>query len=279
MRVILYQSGLGPKVLTGEKTTTLRSFTGLSKKGRIGGGAKCEPGDTLSHREWTGKAYRSKQRLLCEDHPQLTLPRRAMLEALEAHPGTVFMLLTKRPENVLQMVPYHWMDNWPNNVWLGTTVEDQQRADERIPLLLSIPANVRFLSCEPLLGKIDLMPWLYGDCDSCGEPYYEWQRWLDPVTKDVADQPTGLSECGYCGQEFEDVEFRHFYNQTLHWIITGGESGTGHRALDMSAVNSLAAQCDSARVSLFVKQDSGPQPGKQGRLSDALFNRKEFPKL
>lgn len=64
MRVFMYQSGLAPKILTGEKTTTIRAFTVL-KNGKTGGGAKCKPGDVLSHREWTGAARRSKQRELC----------------------------------------------------------------------------------------------------------------------------------------------------------------------------------------------------------------------
>jgi protein gp37 len=58
-----------------------------------------------------------------------------------------------------------WIDSWlkgtaPANVWIGTTVEDQQRADERIPALLKIPARVRFLSCEPLLESLQLQHWL-----------------------------------------------------------------------------------------------------------------------
>lgn len=65
MRVLMYQSGLGPKVVTGQKVTTIRAFT-VRKDGSRGGGAKCKPGDILSHREWSGLPYRSKQRVLCE---------------------------------------------------------------------------------------------------------------------------------------------------------------------------------------------------------------------
>jgi protein gp37 len=68
-----------------------------------------------------------------------------------------WLLLTKRPENIKDRVP--WTNEWPNNVWLGTTVEDQRRADERLPILLSFPAKRRFLSCEPLLGLVDLSAW------------------------------------------------------------------------------------------------------------------------
>jgi len=90
-------------------------------------------------------------------------PDRAQLWALiEATPFLTWQLLTKRPENVHLMVPQRWVfDRWPENVWLGTTVEDQQRANERIPHLLANDASVRFLSCEPLLGTVLLAPWLH----------------------------------------------------------------------------------------------------------------------
>ena len=55
------------------------------------------------------------------------------------------------------MVP--WQNDWPANVWLGTTVENQRYAEERLPHLLRHPAAVRFLSCEPMLGPVDLTSW------------------------------------------------------------------------------------------------------------------------
>jgi protein gp37 len=70
-------------------------------------------------------------------------------------PNLDWQLLTKRPENIARMLPADWGDGWPN-VWLGATVENQRRADERIPILRRIPAVVRFLSCEPLLELINL---------------------------------------------------------------------------------------------------------------------------
>lgn len=66
-----------------------------------------------------------------------------------------WLLLTKRPENIKQMLPESWGNGWPN-VWLGTTVENQRRANERIPILRDIPAVVRFLSVEPLIEKVEL---------------------------------------------------------------------------------------------------------------------------
>jgi len=69
-----------------------------------------------------------------------------------------WQLLTKRPENIRAMLPPDWGDGWKNS-WLGTTVEDQCRADARIPVLAGIPAAVRFLSVEPLLGPVTLNLW------------------------------------------------------------------------------------------------------------------------
>jgi len=71
-----------------------------------------------------------------------------------------FLLLTKRPHDVTRLVPVAWHERWPDNAWAGTTVEDQQRAVQRLPHLIETPAPVRFVSVEPLLGPLDLRPWL-----------------------------------------------------------------------------------------------------------------------
>lgn len=76
---------------------------------------------------------------------------------IDETPWLDWLLLTKRPQNIASRVP--WKKEWPSNVWMGTSVEDQQRADERIPILLKIPAKCRFLSCEPLLSQVDLNAW------------------------------------------------------------------------------------------------------------------------
>jgi protein gp37 len=75
-------------------------------------------------------------------------------------PHLDWLLLTKRPEGFASMLPSA-AGGWPwPNVWLGVSVENQRRAAERIPVLLATPAALRFLSCEPLLGPLDLTPWL-----------------------------------------------------------------------------------------------------------------------
>lgn len=176
-----------------------------------------------------------------EDHPALVVPRRAMLEALEAHPGTVFMLLTKRPGNVVLMAPYHWLSKWPTNVWIGSTAENQEWAERRLESLTKIPAAVRFLSCEPLLGPLNL------------------------VSKSVQR-----------GDHYKTILPTEWLEK-IHWVISGGESGPKRRLMEVDWITGLADQCAAAEVPFFCKQDTALLPGTQGRLPDALFNRKEFP--
>ena len=77
---------------------------------------------------------------------------------IERTPHLDWLLLTKRPHLVRRLAP--WNGRWPAHVWLGTTVENQRFAAKRIPFLLDIPCRVRFLSCEPLLGPVDLSGWI-----------------------------------------------------------------------------------------------------------------------
>lgn len=93
-----------------------------------------------------------------EDRRDLDPWRARLVKLIEATPHLDWLLLTKRPAEVPALAP--WGDNWPDNVWLGTTVENPREAERRIPALLSVPAQVRFLSCEPLLGSLNLSRWL-----------------------------------------------------------------------------------------------------------------------
>ncbi len=94
-----------------------------------------------------------------EVHPAVAEERIRLWQLIEQTPWLNCLLLTKRPENILSMAPWG-KGRWPDNVWVGTSVGLQQRAVERLPALLEVPAVVRFVSCEPLLGPIDLTFWL-----------------------------------------------------------------------------------------------------------------------
>lgn len=93
-----------------------------------------------------------------ERRAELSKWRLRLWNLIEQTPNLDWLLLTKRPQNISAMVP--WVEHWPEQVWIGTTVENQHWAEERIPILSEVPARVRFLSCEPLLGAIDLKPFL-----------------------------------------------------------------------------------------------------------------------
>lgn len=93
-----------------------------------------------------------------EARSELIQDREKLWTLIEATSGLDWLLLTKRPQNILRFAP--WTKKWPDNVWIGTTVENQHWAEIRLPLLLAIPAKRRFLSCEPLLGPLDLNQWI-----------------------------------------------------------------------------------------------------------------------
>lgn len=154
-----------------------------------------------------------------EDHPQVVDWRLRLFNLIDSAPMLDWLLLTKRPENIMPMMS-DWLEGtaFPSNIWIGTSVEDQQRANERIPHLLRVPARVRFLSCEPLLGAIDLSHYLIDD----------WTRIGDDV---------------------------HWHEHPpIHWLIVGGESGPGARPMHPDWALSLRDQAQAAGVPFFFKQ-------------------------
>ena len=113
----------------------------------------------------TAAAAGERPRVFCasmadvfEDRRDLDTARTQLWELIETTPNLDWLLLTKRPELVQKMTP--WGKCWPKNIWLGTTIEDQEWAEERLPYLAEIHAAVRFISAEPLLGPLTISPWL-----------------------------------------------------------------------------------------------------------------------
>lgn len=89
--------------------------------------------------------------------------RRATWEIMYHMKEHTFLILTKRPENISDMLPAGWIEGmwkYMRNVWFGVSVENQKRATERIPKLLQTPAAVHFVSAEPLLSPIEFDGWL-----------------------------------------------------------------------------------------------------------------------
>lgn len=160
-------------------------------------------------------------------------------------PHLDWLLLTKRPQNIAKMLPETygapaWGNGWPN-VWLGTTCENQTEADRRIPRLLAVPAKVRFLSVEPMLGPVDLT--LDGlVCLPCP----------NAVDGTSMDPTTGVYECCWrCGHTGIGDEWG------IDWVICGGESGPCARPMADEWAQSVIDQCKSAGVPVFMKQMGG----------------------
>lgn len=183
--------------------------------------------------KWAAEAEKEgvRRRVFCasmadvfEDRRDLDEHRQRLWSLILHTPALDWLLLTKRPESVTGLVPWAWNAlGWPANVWLGCTVEDQKRANERLPVLVGIQARVRFLSCEPLLGPLSISQWL----------------------------------------------------PNLHWLIVGGESGTGARRLNPENARSLMSAAAYCGVPVLFKQ-AGKVLGKEWGCQDSKGGDSEF---
>ena len=141
----------------------------------------------------------------------------AVFDVMSRTPQHTYQVLTKRPERMAAYVGSSWSMSLYPNIWLGTSVENQEQADARIPHLMKLKSSVRFLSMEPLLGPVDI------------GPYVNKFRWL--VNEDN-------------GQIM----------RPLDWVIVGGESGREARPMHPDWVRAIRDQCAAAGVPFFFKQ-------------------------
>jgi len=179
-----------------------------------------------------------------EDRPELVGSRARTARIMEETPQLDWLILTKRPENIWREWPWMKCDGtrhgrWPPNVWLVITVghsDSLWRAEELMGLPVTIPR--RFISCEPLLGELDLT-------------YVAHQLSDTSVVVGTVLGTDGktFSPCGASGKGID-------------WLIIGAESGTHRRPCKLEWVESLVDQADAAGVPVLIKQlDIG------GRLS------------
>jgi protein gp37 len=155
-----------------------------------------------------------------------------VMNDLEQH---TYIILTKRPDRMKAF--FEWkQDNslfitWQpkSNIWLGVSIEDQKTADERIETFVKIQCPVRFLSCEPLLGPINLnhcSPWINQNTGT----EIAWVDCLD-------SHPIGSPNKPF-----------------IDWVIVGGESGKNARPMHPNWVRSLKDQCEESNIPFFFKQ-------------------------
>lgn len=124
-------------------------------------------------------------------------------EIIRQSPQHTFMLLTKRSTAIRHSLPDDWGDGWPN-VWLGVSVENEDNI-WRIVALEEVPAKIKFVSAEPLLGPLDV----------------------------------------------------YTYSPTIDWIITGGESGSNARPMNLDWARDIRDQCQKSGMKYFHKQHGG----------------------
>jgi protein gp37 len=144
-----------------------------------------------------------------------------------------FLLLTKRINRLLTIQPFPkpYLSNAPN-VWLGVTVVNQAEADEKIPILLQIPAAVRWLSIEPMLGPVNISKWL-------------------------------ITEAQIKGPGYEPARIK-----SIDWVVLGGETGPGARPMRSDWGLSIKNQCVSAGIPFFFKSWGSAWGKYTGRLLD-----------
>jgi protein gp37 len=176
-----------------------------------------------------------------------------LFNLIASTPHLDWLLVTKRIGNVLDMLDVALgfgsvkpVAPWPwPNVWLGISVTSQAEADRDIPKLLQVPAAVRFLSCEPLLGPLDLEHEYLADRCGGRYPFPSLPR-----------------------------EHRTTWLHLLDWVIVGGESGPKARPMHPQWARSLRDQCAAAGVPFLFKQwgEYGPTADGFARNGDVLHN-------
>lgn len=163
-------------------------------------------------------------------------------EVIRKTPQHKWLILTKRPERILQCLPKDWGKGW-DNVWLGVSVENE-KTTHRILKLFEVPAKIRFLSMEPLLEKVNIMPYL------------------------AVSLPDEANKTVY----------------PIHWVIVGGESGNDvgefrYRKCDPEWIRDIIGKCIHHQVPVFVKQ-IGTHLAKVYKLRDRTggdFDDPNFP--
>lgn len=184
---------------------------------------------------------------------------------IDATPWLDWLILTKRPENVNDIVPYSYGDDgWPSNIWIGTSVENQEWADKRIPELLNIPAAVRFLSCEPLLGPVDLSEWLWADMP--GNPRLNRIHWVIVGGESGPDaRPMHPNWARGVRDQCREAEVSFFFKQWGEWGEYHFAEPFGIPALvengNLLKAETLCRDFDGVRMARVGKKMAGRQLG------------------
>jgi protein gp37 len=217
----------------------LEVFGGKSKRKRTSDGLWRRPAKwnrESAEDVRTGGGLGRPHRVFCasladvfEDAPGPNEWRDDVWSIIRATPWLDYQLLTKRPELVAGMLPDDWGEGWPN-VWLGTSIGYRDTV-ERAGILAAVPAIVHFISYEPAIGPV----------------FYPHE----------GENPGAAWPDGFDGPELDLTG--------IEWLIAGGESGPGHRPMDLAWADMAHWRCSIRKpepVAFFFKQVSGARPGQ-----------------
>lgn len=174
------------------------------------------------------------------DQPEMSDWRRDLFELIIKTPNLDWLLLTKRPENILGWIPE------VDNLHFGVSIENQEQANQRVPALLELKNILKFngllfVSAEPLLGHVDLYR------IKSGNPRYPLLDCLTGLQRREVDPELGL-----CA--FNEDDYYSGNNYSINWVIAGGESGHHARPMHPDWARSLRDQCQAAGVPFLFKQ-------------------------
>ena len=257
---------------------------------------------------WNAAALKAgeRRRVFCastadvfEDRDDLDAARARLFALIEDTSDLDWLLTTKRADAIMRRVPAQWRILFPSNVWMLVSVEDQKAADARIPWLLKVPAIVRGLSMEPLLGPVDLDDWIgrIDHCESCGAENEATGPDVCPTCGSTAGMISTLGEAQAerfrTGERYDedsadgrrDIAGKSW---SINWIITGGESGRNARPMEVGWVNDIHRQAKAAGVAVHHKQMGAAWAGVNGAAHKKggdpaewpeSFRSREFPEV
>jgi len=188
-----------------------------------------------------------------------------MLDGMLAAPRQTFQMLTKRPaiarREITAWLAERGLAALPPHMWIVVSAGQQSTVDAFVPILLDIPAAVMGISCEPMLGPVDLSEWLecLSICKACGDEFVGHV----PETCPACGRDSLITTWGYAqaerlrsGDRYLTTEGERDQREgsPIKWVICGGESGKGARPMHPDWARSLRNQCVAAGVPFFFKQ-------------------------
>ncbi len=184
-------------------------------------------------------------------------------------PRHTYLFLTKRPEICLEFFkwfgneikkvgfdsiptqssnPLDYYDPLPN-LWIGVTVENQEQAEKRIPILLQIPSSKKFISCEPLLESLDLSKWISPCSYYCSHTDEDFAEYTTSYEFNQLDEGSQMTECAMFYRNNHRSE-----PSKIDWVIAGGETGPKARLPNIEWFRSLRNQCKDTNIPFFFKK-------------------------